>query len=712
MPPPPIDPRTLPALDWLTAPEHVRWTLWTYVLVQRPGKEPKWTKPPRTAQSTLASVSDPTTWTNFATAWQALQTRPAFFDGIGLMLNGLAGDVFAAIDLDDVRNSTSGILLPWAHGLLHPHPSYFETTPSEAGVRLLGTVEGISTLHRRGAHPDGGAFELFVNAPRFITITGRADGVADLPLSDITAEVNVLLAILNVSSTGRTHSGATGSGTTGAGAGNSNTPADVIDLSTVSPIVAELIVHGTVDGRPVTKRAPAFMRVVRALHKAGHDFAAVLATLQAHPNGVHVKYVRRLEAELRRAWDKLPPPPAEWVRRLACSKGGVPIPDLANTALALREAPELAGLLGYDEMERTPVLLRPTPGTIGDADTPHPLRDVDVGAIQEWVQNAALRRLAKDTMHQATELVAHERPFHPVRDFLNGVVWDRTLRLDKWLTYYLGVERLNAQAPLGQDYTDAIGRMFLISAVARIFKPGCQCDYMLVLEGPQGNLKSSAVGTLAGPWFSDHLPDLHISQKDVSQHLNGKWIVEVPELSALLKADASAIKSFITRRVERYRRSYGRRDVFEPRQCVFVGTTNEATYLRDPTGGRRFWPVTVVKIDLDALRHDRDQLWAEAVHCFSQGDRWWPDPAFERRVMQAEQEARFEEDAWTDPIRDFVQGVRQTTIVTVATEALGLGKDRLGTRDQRRISAILRTLGWDLQRTGRARLWVPKVAGP
>jgi predicted P-loop ATPase len=396
-----------------------------------------------------------------------------------------------------------------------------------------------------------------------------------------------------------------------------------------------------------------------------------------------------------------------WITKLALSDRGVPIPDLANATLALREAPNLAGLLAYDEMERTPVLLRQVPGTV-DTATPHPLRDVDVGAIQEWVQDAALRRLSKDTMHQAAELVAHEHPFHPVRDYLDGLEWDNTPRLNTWLSYYFGVQRLKADAQIGEDYVDAIGRMFLISAVARIFKPGCQCDYMLVLEGPQGNLKSSAVGILADRWFSDHLPDLHANPKDVSQHLNGKWIVELGELAALLKADASAIKSFITRRVERYRRSYGRRDTFEPRQCVFVGTTNEATYLRDPTGGRRFWPVVVVKIDLDALRADRDQLWAEAVHLFRQGERWWPTPGFEARVMQAEQETRFEEDAWTDLIRDFLaDGKLRTTIMEVAAK-IGFLPERVSTRDQRRITAIMRRLGWELRRTGKTRWWMPQ----
>lgn len=394
-----------------------------------------------------------------------------------------------------------------------------------------------------------------------------------------------------------------------------------------------------------------------------------------------------------------------WTDQLVCDDHGKPIPDLANVMISLREAPELSGLLAYDEMARTPVLLRPVPGA-KNTTTPHPLNDVDVAAIQNWMQRAGLRRLAKDVVHQATELQAVQQRFHPVRDYLNSLTWDGQNRLDIWLTYYLGVERTNHDDPIGRNYVDAVGRMFMISAVARIFEPGCQCDYMLVLEGPQGNLKSSACAVLAGEWFSDHLPDLHISQKDVSQHLNGKWIVEIPELAALLKADKSAIKSFISRRVERYRRSYGRRDVFEPRQCVFIGTTNQAAYLRDPTGGRRFWPVIVVSIALEALKRDRDQLWAEAVQRYRRGERWWPDAEFEREQIQAQQEARFDEDAWTEVIRHHLNGLDRTTVMRVAV-ALGFTNDRVGTRDARRISAILERLGWVRQRDMTGRWWVP-----
>lgn len=394
------------------------------------------------------------------------------------------------------------------------------------------------------------------------------------------------------------------------------------------------------------------------------------------------------------------------------NKDGRLINNLFNAIVALQNDPHFDGLLGYDELERTPVLLQPSVKAVQDA---------DVTVLQRYLQEATLRHMAKDTVNQAIDYVSREHPFHPVRNYLDGLTWDGQNRLDLWLSDYLGVARLNDMAAIGADYVDQVGRMFMISAIARIYQPGCQCDYVLVLEGNQGNLKSSAVGVLGGAWFSDHLPDLHKNPKDVSQHLNGVWIVEIAELSALVKADATAIKTFITRRTERYRRSYGRRDVVEPRQCVLIGTTNEATYLRDPTGGRRFWPVLVTRVDLDRLKSDRDQLWAEAVHRYRAGVSWWPDANFEFAVIKPQQEQRFEEDAWVHPIRGYLAGTHErgnaldylrapkdrVTVLQVAQEGLGFLVDRLKNPDQKRITAILRSLQWKEARDNQGRWWEP-----
>lgn len=366
-------------------------------------------------------------------------------------------------------------------------------------------------------------------------------------------------------------------------------------------------------------------------------------------------------------------------------------------------------MFAYDEMLRAPMMTHP----LDPEEKPfaqRPVRDSDVTAVQEWLQLAGLTSIAKDAVHQAVDLRATERAFHPLRDYLNALSWDGESRLHGWLNAYLGAEN-------GQ-YTSGIGIMFMIAMVARILEPGCKADYMLVLEGPQGTRKSTACGILGGQWFSDAMPDVRGSGKDVSQHLNGKWLIEVAELSALDKAEVAALKAFITRPIERYRPSYGRKEVIEPRQCVFIGTTNRHAYLRDETGGRRFWPVKVGVIDTQALARDRDQLFADAVALYRKGWRWWPNQEFEAKHIAPEQEARFEVDAWEDAIANFLTGraklgspAAKVTVLEVS-KVLHIDTPKLGTADQRRIAAALERLGWRRARRGDngERFWEPSVA--
>jgi predicted P-loop ATPase len=383
--------------------------------------------------------------------------------------------------------------------------------------------------------------------------------------------------------------------------------------------------------------------------------------------------------------DKLIAGQPEWAHALLKSDNGRPVPNLHNAIVVLREEQEFRQLFAHDQMLCSAILLRGLDDEPGGSN-PRPLTDADVGRIQARVQSLALLRLSKDVIHQAVDIIADDYRFHPVRDYLNGLAWDGRPRLETWLVDYLGVER--------NPYTMAIGALFLISMVARILRPGCKVDHLLVLEGAQGELKSTACRILGGEWFSDNLPDIGKAGKDVSQHLRGKWLIEVDEMHAMNRAEAAQLKSFITRQTERYRPSYGRLEVIEPRQCVFIGTTNKDAYLRDETGGRRFWPLKVGSIKVNALESDRDQLFAEAVQLYHDGARWWPDRDFEREFIMPEQAARHEGDVWEDVIRVYLEVKDKVTVGQVARDALGFENIKISTADQRRIGAVLDLLGW------------------
>jgi predicted P-loop ATPase len=407
---------------------------------------------------------------------------------------------------------------------------------------------------------------------------------------------------------------------------------------------------------------------------------------------------------------------SQWLGQCSRTPQGEIRSNLENALIALRSDPRIEDIARYDEMLRLVILMRPVPRAQINADKeflPQPIQDHHYTQIQEHLQREGLKALARDTVRQAVDARAREICFHPVKQYLDPLAWDGTPRLKTWLCTYLGAE--------ATPYTTGIGEMFLTAMIARVRSPGCKSDYMLVLEGPQGARKSTACAILGGEWFSDCLPDIRAG-KDVSQHLNGKWLIEVAELSALDKAEAAALKAFVTRNVEQYRPSYGHCEVFEPRQCVFIGTTNKTAYLRDETGGRRFWPVAVGHIDTDALARDRDQLFAEADARFKSGADWWPSATFEAEHIAAEQSARYQADAWEDAIGEWLDSIHddpsallgqaareaRCTVLMVARNALGMDVQKVGRTDQNRIIAAMERLGWvSGQRTNTSRNYVP-----
>lgn len=410
--------------------------------------------------------------------------------------------------------------------------------------------------------------------------------------------------------------------------------------------------------------------------------------------------VRPFPARRPRRREPPPPPPGgwpEWRERLSTDDRGRIISDLDNVLFALRAAEEMRFACSFDEMLQHSLVTRQWPKVpeydAEDRPVPHEVDDDDITRLQQWLQRMGIRRIGREVVGQAVEHFARDRRHHPVRDYLDNLVWDGAPRLATWLFSYLGASAENNDEI---EYVRFVSRMFPISMVARVYDPGCQADYMMVLEGEQGTLKSTACRVLAGEWFSDSLPE-NISGKDARQHLRGKWLMEVSELAAFSKTEVEALKAFITRREEKYRPPFGRHDVAEKRQCVFVGTTNQEVYIKDATGGRRFWPVKCNVIDVPGLTQVRDQLFAEAVVAYRRKDRYWPTAEDEAAFFKPQQDKRQEDDPWKHEIARHLQTTMldRVTATQVAKECLGFdGASRIGAAEGRRIASVFRELGW------------------
>lgn len=388
-----------------------------------------------------------------------------------------------------------------------------------------------------------------------------------------------------------------------------------------------------------------------------------------------------------------------WKVQLQRTKSGEVKGNLANIAAAMEGVPELAGVASFDEFARRVMLVRPPPW---EKDfTPRPWRDADDAELLTWLQSNGIPAAATSTVADAVRMVAERHSFDALADFLSGLEWDGRDRLTSWLTTYVDAD----ESPLVQ----ATGRAWLISAAARGLSPGCQADHVLVLEGPQGTRKSSAARILGGEFTQEHLPDFH--SKDAAAALAGCWIVELSELAAMTRSEVEAVKSFITRRVDRYRPAYGRHVIEQPRRAVFMATTNEKRYLRDATGNRRFWPVKAGQIDLDGLAEAREQLLAQAVHAYRAGEPWYITDQTMVRQAEVEQAARVEDDPWKASVAGWLAGKDETTTRAVLDWLeVDTGKQHAG--HAKRIAAIMRRLGW-IEREERAGgrreiVWVPE----
>jgi predicted P-loop ATPase len=250
-------------------------------------------------------------------------------------------------------------------------------------------------------------------------------------------------------------------------------------------------------------------------------------------------------------------------------------------------------------------------------------------------------------------------------------------------------------------------KRFLVSAVARVMNPGCKVDTVLVLVGKQGAKKSTFFAELAKGWFLDSAIDIH--SKDAYEQLRRGWIIEWSELEALRRSrDASAIKAFVTSQVDVYRPAYGRVAKEHPRQCVFVGTTNDQEFLSDPTGNRRWWPLAVKdSIDIKTLRAIRDQIWAEAVELYLANEQHWLTDE-EEAAIQPERQRHMVSDLWEKTVIGYAAKEPKVYVRDVLIEGLEMEEKDITKIDQMRVADILKNHGFLRHRSNGQTFWTPQ----
>ena len=410
-------------------------------------------------------------------------------------------------------------------------------------------------------------------------------------------------------------------------------------------------------------------------------------------------------------------PPA--TRRPATGGTGSPRPrtapprkNLFNACVALRDHPDSPAGSPMTSSAAAPMSAGRCPGTSARTamDRVRRPRGHRMVAERERRHPGRIRH-----RREAVQAVAYENRFHPVLEYLEGLKWDGTERLSGWLTTYLGVP----QSPLA----DAIGRKFLISAVARVMSPGCKVDHVLILEGLQGTLKSKALRALVGDdWFTDQIADL--GTKDSCQDLRGVWVIELSELtpSAPAKSSRSRLISPPGRPLPA--------ELWPPldRRPATVRVHRHHQRARVPERHHRQPPLLARDVHQArprALARDRDQLWAEAVAAYHAGETWWLDDDELRRAAEAEQEARRIDDPWEAIIADWLDnptkqpdrdGYRAPSSSTTAASPSPRSSstpsrkpaERQTKGDQMRVGTVLRLLGWTKTHTVTGKVWLPQ----
>ncbi|MET3663139.1 VapE domain-containing protein [Aquamicrobium ahrensii] len=457
----------------------------------------------------------------------------------------------------------------------------------------------------------------------------------------------------------------------------------------VLPVTRALIKLGDDPERPRDKpgarfrsRSEAVFRVACDLARAGcpvHIIAGVLINPAFGIASSVLEKKKPVHYALRQARSALATVSDGWPD---CDKSGNLKVTMRNTVVALQR---LGFAFSHDLFRHRKVVN----GAILD-DHEGEISDDACALLRKFIIEAFGFDPKAENVRDAVTQLCLEHTFHPIRQMLDALTWDGIPRVDGWLVKYMGAD----DTPLNR----AVGRIMLIAAVRRVREPGVKFDTIVILEGKQGTGKSTALRILAGTGNHSDNELLTLDTKAQMEAMEGVWIYELSEMSGLNKSEVERMKAFASRDVDRARMSYGRFSEARGRQTVFIGTTNEHKYLKDRTGNRRFLPVKTGEIDLEALRRDRDQLWAETEKLEAEGQNIvLPQELW--AVAAAEQEERLEDDPWQERLA-IVRGKAAGDEVRAYTAdllggVLGIPTERQHNGHGKRLAALMRDLGWE-----------------
>jgi len=365
--------------------------------------------------------------------------------------------------------------------------------------------------------------------------------------------------------------------------------------------------------------------------------------------------------------------------RLAVDNKDVPHPTLSNASMIIRFHPKYKEKIWWDDFRER--IFHTVYGP-----TPREWNDVDTKRLTTFIQQELqLPKFSLKLLEDAIGHAAHENERNSVQEWLESLEWDSHERLSTWVGDCLGV--------VLTPYSMAVGRNWIISMIARAYVPGVQADHMPVLEGTQGEGKSSALEILGDRWFA--AVSTAFGSNEFIQSVQGKWLIEIPDMAGFSRRDHGDVISTITKRTDRYRMKYGRFDQDHKRKCIFAATSETDDYLPEMRGIRRYWPLRCKGIDLEVLRGQREQIFAEALRAYKDGEAFYKMPVDD---TSAEQRARNSEDPWTEDVLMYCQQRERAGHpvhpVKILTDAIAVEKKDLNQSNKLRISNILKAHGW------------------